>query len=107
MYSKSPLLTPQLQHQGGETDLTQRIDSDVTNMNTISKSFILFHVNLNVLLHVLYKIINKMYVKTEIAQNDTDLSCIKLDINVSKCYAFVKHFETLHLYTNNFKYSAF
>ena len=26
--------------QGGETDLVQRIDSDVTNMKTISKSFI-------------------------------------------------------------------
>ena len=26
--------------QGGETDLIQRIDSDVTNMNTISKRFI-------------------------------------------------------------------
>ena len=55
----------------------------------------LFHGNLNVLLHVLYKIINRIYVKTEIAQNDTDLFCIKLDINVSKCWAFVKHFETL------------
>ena len=29
-------------------------------------------------------LINKIYVKTKIAQNDTDLSCIKLDINVSK-----------------------
>ena len=29
------------------------------------------------------------------AQNDNDLSCIKLDINVSKCCAFVKHFETV------------
>ena len=26
--------------QAGETDLIQRIDSDVTNMNTVSKSFI-------------------------------------------------------------------
>ena len=43
---------------------------------------LLFYGNLNVLLYVLYKIINKMYVKTEIAQNDTDMSCIKLDINV-------------------------
>ena len=84
-----------LEYQGSETDLIQRIDSDVTNINTLSKSFILFHGNLNVLLHVLYKIINKMYEKTKIAQNDTDLSCIKLDINVSKCYAFVKYFETL------------
>ena len=41
--------------QGGEMDLIQRIDSDVTNMNTISKSYIV------------------------IAQNDTDLSCIKLN----------------------------
>ena len=29
-----------LLNQGGETDLIQRIDSDVTNMNTISESFI-------------------------------------------------------------------
>ena len=34
----------------------------------------------------MYKIINKIYVKVVIAQNDTDLSCIKLDINVSKCF---------------------
>ena len=27
-------------NQGGETDLIQRIDSDVTNINTISKRFI-------------------------------------------------------------------
>ena len=27
-------------NQGGETDLIQRIDSDVTNMNTVSKCFI-------------------------------------------------------------------
>ena len=38
-----------------------------------------------------------MHVKAEIAQNDTDLSCIKLCINVSKCCAFAKHFETLIL----------
>ena len=38
-----------------------------------------------------------MYVKVVIAQNDTDLSCIKLYINVSKCCAFVKHFETFIL----------
>ena len=36
-----------------------------------------------------------MYVKAEIAENDTDLSCIKPDINVLKGCAFVKHFETL------------
>ena len=57
----------------------------------------LFHGNLNFPLKVLYKIKNKTNVKAEIAQNDTDLSCIKLDINVSKCCAFVKHFETLIL----------
>ena len=42
----------------------------------------------------MYKIKHKIYVKPEIAQNDIDLSCIKLDINVSKGCAFVKHFET-------------
>ena len=47
------------------------------------------------LTHVLYKIINKMYVNMEIAHNDTDLSCCQLDINDSKCCAFVNHFETL------------
>ena len=41
------------------------------------------------------KIKNKIHVKTEIAQNDTDFSCIKLNINVSKGCAFVKHFETV------------
>ena len=30
-----------------------------------------------------------------IAQNDTDLSCIKFDINVSKCFTKARHFETL------------
>ena len=35
-----------------------------------------------------------MFVKTEIAQNDTDLSCIKLDINVSKCFTKAQHFES-------------
>ena len=81
--------------QGAETDLIQKIDSDVTNMSTISKCLLLFHGNLSVLLHVLHKIKNKINVKTQIAQNNTDLSCIKLDINVSKCCAFVKHFKTL------------
>ena len=64
-------------------------------MNTISKSFITISWKFRVLLHVLYKVINKIDVKTEIAQNDTDLSCIKLDISVSKCCVFVKHFETV------------
>ena len=81
--------------QGGETDLIQRIDSDVTNMNTISKSFITIPRKFKCPLTCPYKIINKVYVKTEIAQNDTDLSCLQLDINVSKCCAFVKHFKTL------------
>ena len=63
--------------------------------NAMVKVLSLIHGNLNILSHVLYKIINKMCVKAIIAQNDTDLSCIKLDINVSKCFAFVKHFETL------------
>ena len=55
----------------------------------------LLHRNLNVHLPVFCKIINEMYVKAEIAENDTDLSCIKPDINVLKGCAFVKHFETL------------
>ena len=80
--------------QGGETDLIQRIDSDVTNMNTISKSFIDISWKFKCPL-TCYKIINKICVKTEIAQNDTDLSCLQLDINVSKCCAFVKHFQTM------------
>ena len=63
--------------------------------NAIREVLSLFHGNLNVLLHVLYKIINKMYVKAEITQNDTDLSCIKLDIYVSKCFRKAQHFETL------------
>ena len=36
--SNREILTSAL--QGGETDLIRRIDSDVTNMNTISKGFI-------------------------------------------------------------------
>ena len=83
--------------QAAETDLIQRIDSDITNMNTISKSLSLFHGNLSTLLHVLDIMINKIYVKVVITQNDTDLSCIKLYINVLKCCAFVKHFKTLIL----------
>ena len=83
--------------QAAETDLIQRIDSDVTNINTISKSLSLFYGNLSILLHVLDITINKIYVKVVIAQNDTDLSCIKLYINVLKCCAFVKHFKTLIL----------
>ena len=35
-----------------------------------------------------------MCVKTEIVQNDTDLSCIKNDINVSKCFTKAQPFET-------------
>ena len=61
------------------------------------KSFIAIPGKFKCLLYVLYKIINKMDVKVVIAQNDTDLSCIKLDVNVLKCCAFVKHFETLIL----------
>ena len=81
--------------QGGETDLIQRIYSDVTNMNTISKSFIAIPWKFKCPLTCPVQIINKIFVKTEIAQNDTDLSCLQLDINVSKCCAFAKHFETL------------
>ena len=43
----------------------------------------------------MYKIINKICVKVIIAHNDTDLSRIKLDINVSKCFTKAQHFETL------------
>ena len=39
--------------------------------------------------------INIMHVKAVIAQNDIDLSCIKLDINVSKCFTKAQHSETL------------
>ena len=78
-------------------DLIKRADSDVTNMNTISKSLSLFHGNLSILLHVLDIIIDKIYVKVIIAQNDTDLSCIKHYINVLKYCVFVKHFKTLIL----------
>ena len=55
----------------------------------------LFHGNLSALLHVQDIIINKINVKVVIAQNDTDLSCIKLGINVLKYCVFVKHFLTL------------
>ena len=61
----------------------------------MANDLLLFHGNLNVLLHVLYKIINKIYAKVVIAQNDTHLSCIQLDINVSKCFTKAQHFETL------------
>ena len=61
----------------------------------LKESLLIFHGNLNVLLHVLYKIINKICVKTKIAQNDTDLPCIKLDITVSKCFTKAQYFETL------------
>ena len=68
----------------------------ILNKNTIYQNvLLLFLENLNVLLHVLYKIKNKIHVKTEIAQNDTDLSCVKLDINVIKCCTKAQHFETL------------
>ena len=38
---------------------------------------------------------NMTCVKTKIAQNDTDLSCVKLDISVSKCFTKAQHFESL------------
>ena len=80
--------------QGGETDLIQRIDSDVTNMNTISKSKSLIATPWKFKCPLTCPVQNNN-VKTKIAQNDTDLSCLQLHINVSKCCAFVKHFETL------------
>ena len=52
----------------------------------MTKVLSLFHGNLNVLLHVMYKIINKIYVKVVIEENGTDLSCLKLHINASKCF---------------------
>ena len=61
---------------------------------TCQKVLLLLHRNQNALLHVLHKIINKTHANV-IAQNDTAFPGIKLDINVSKCCAFVKHFETL------------
>ena len=36
-----------------------------------------------------------MDVKTKVSQNDTDLFCIKLHINASKCFTKAQHFETL------------
>ena len=60
----------------------------------MTKVLWLFHGNSNVLLHVLYKIINKIFGKTELAKNDTDLSCIKFDINVSKSFTKAQNFET-------------
>ena len=61
-------------------------------MNTILKVLSLFHGNLNALLHVLYKIKHKINVKTKIAQN---LSYVKLDINVLKCFTKGQNFVTL------------
>ena len=54
---------------------------------------LLFHGNLNVFLHVLYKMICEMYGKVVTTQNDTDLFCIKFVINVSKCFTKPQHFE--------------
>ena len=48
------------------------------------------HRNLNVHLHVCYKIINRICVKVVIAQNDTDLSKIK-PFNVTKCFTKGQH----------------
>ena len=62
--------------QAGETDQVNTFVKYNLYRNAIRKVLSLFHGNLNVLLHVLYKKINKIHVKTEIAQNDTDLSCI-------------------------------
>ena len=64
-------------------------------MNTISKSFIAIPSKFKCPLTCPVHNNKKIHVKVVITQNDTDLSCIKLDINVSKFCAFVKHFETL------------
>ena len=53
-------------------------------MNTLSKCFIPIPWKFKCPLTCPVQKINKIYVKTEIAQNDTDFFCIKLDINVSK-----------------------
>ena len=63
--------------------------------NAVENVLSLFHENLNVLLYILYKIINKIYIKVIIAQNDTDLSCINLNINVLKCFTKAQYFKTL------------
>ena len=62
--------------------------------NAMIKVLLLFHRNLNVLLYVLYQIIDKIYVKV-VAQNDADLSCINLNINVLKCFTKAQHLKTL------------
>ena len=93
--------------QAGETESNKRIDTmkstnDLRNQtfcenilyrNAMTKVLSLFHGNLNILLCVLYRIINKISVKVILAQIDTDLSCI--NINVSKCFTKAQHFETL------------
>ena len=45
-----------------------------------------------------------MYAKTEMAQNDTDLLCIKLDINVSKCFTKAQHFAAFKFLCNSKKH---
>ena len=44
--------------------------------NAMVKVLLLFHGNSNALLCILYKIINIIYVKVVLAQNDTDLPVI-------------------------------
>ena len=64
--------------QGGETDLIQSIDSDVTNMTTISKCVITIPWKFK-------------YLLTCPVQNNKNNICK----NICKNWAFVKHFETL------------
>ena len=70
----------------------------------MTKVLLLFHENRNVFLHVLYKIISKINVKVVIAKNYTDLSCIKLDLNVSEC--FTKAFCNIDIKFNTGQLSA-
>ena len=78
--------------QAGEMDQVNTFVK-INYRNAIRKVLLLFHGNLNVLLYVLHKIINKIHGKTEIAQNDTDLSCKKCDItfqNVLQKYSIAQ-----------------
>ena len=61
----------------------------------LCKGFIAIPLKLNVLIYILYQILNKIKVKVVIAQNDTDLSCINLNINVLKFFTKAQHFKTL------------
>ena len=61
----------------------------------LCKSFIAIPLKLNVLIYILYQMLNKIKVKVVIAQNDTDFSCFNLNINVLKFFTKAQHFKTL------------